>query len=837
MSKNSTLKFVLSGLRARFANSAGSLRDMFREWDTDKSGDVDSGELTVALHGLGFTAVKHEDAEVLIANIDVGGDGKVQYDDFVRLLCPPKQETRAVTCCEADLARINAAVPPTELNLPGRVFFMGGRAVKRVLGPGEAAALRHSSLGDVGNGVASDALRESVMAGVDAAETAIRRSFYSDMMSSSSSSDVMTAVSEAEEGAAAADAALAHLGSSSNSSGGGSPTRKRTTARREAVVELASLPPAVQVSLLMSKGLLPKFEVDNAGARPRAPWEQEDSGEPGPTMDERIAAAHASNAAGREFAARVKAGLASMEEPEGSGPGHGGPGAVHVNYLATEKEREAEWAPLPTHITLPLSPLALTSRAHARKASGVPCLQLPGTERGALAPSSTVNLAHPLSYLTSLGSTALAPPPALLSTLVSGGAGSAGAASVPPPNSLDRSLHSSARLPPRAEGLHGPFSATGARYSHDTVIPDGGADTVVVGHLQSTAKGCEGITAVGASAIPLASGPFFSSAVQRDLDRRINRLRLSARDVLDLPGAGRPTAPHLTAPHAPVPPFSPLASPAAARGGVGAAGLMRGNFSSPREPAGHEGGGNGGSSSSSSTSTSSGSRMERYEARRREFFAASGEEAPAPRSPSAASTSTLGERLSSSRNARASRMGAILGLVSPLDAMAPGGSGSGSSTGAGVPPLALGALTSISTEHAAGSSKTLASAVRHEGQRTTWLLAPPPSMRVESTPEHPSWHYASSARLAQTGTVIPEVAFGRLAGTDKFDNLRKDRLAREEQERRQHAHDWNFEQSDIASRIARKREERGAYKAAIFARKQAQEVMLCAPFPVGDVQI
>lgn len=31
-SSSSTLKFVLSGLRSRFAHSSGSLRDMFREW-------------------------------------------------------------------------------------------------------------------------------------------------------------------------------------------------------------------------------------------------------------------------------------------------------------------------------------------------------------------------------------------------------------------------------------------------------------------------------------------------------------------------------------------------------------------------------------------------------------------------------------------------------------------------------------------------------------------------------------------------------------------------------------------------------------------------------------
>ena len=131
----------------------------------------------------------------------------------------------------------------------------------------------------------------------------------------------------------------------------------------------------------------------------------------------------------------------------------------------------------------------------------------------------------------------------------------------------------------------------------------------------------------------------------------------------------------------------------------------------------------------------------------------------------------------------------------------------------------------------------LATALRHQGHRTAHLLSPPPTQRVESTPEHPAWHYSSSARLAQTGTVIPEQAFGRLVGMDKFDNLRVERVAREARDLAQREHDYNFEQMDIASRIARKREERGTYAAGIMARKQAMETMLCAPFAVGGVQV
>ena len=114
---------------------------------------------------------------------------------------------------------------------------------------------------------------------------------------------------------------------------------------------------------------------------------------------------------------------------------------------------------------------------------------------------------------------------------------------------------------------------------------------------------------------------------------------------------------------------------------------------------------------------------------------------------------------------------------------------------------------------------------------------PPPTLRAECTPEHPSWHYASSARLAQTETVIPEQAFQRLADLDKWDNLRTTQKGYLDALTSQHNQDYAFTKLDIASRIARKREERGVYKEAVFKRKQAQESMLSAPFPVGDVQL
>ncbi len=210
---------------------------------------------------------------------------------------------------------------------------------------------------------------------------------------------------------------------------------------------------------------------------------------------------------------------------------------------------------------------------------------------------------------------------------------------------------------------------------------------------------------------------------------------------------------------------------------------------------------------------------------------ASGREGAAPPSPrsAAGASATLADRLSSSKHARQARMSSVLGLPS-----APPPLPSASSSGGG--PLAPAQDPSASGA-AAGTGRVLARAVRHEGERTSYLLSPPPGLRSESTPEHPSWHYASSARLAQTGTAIPEQAFGLLARVDRVHSLRREAGEREARERRQHEHDFNFEQADIASRIARKREERSVYKAGVTARRQGQEASLCLPFPVGPVEL
>lgn len=791
ISHNSKLKFVLSGLRSRYANSSGNLLSLFRHWDTDHSGSVDPQELTTALHGLGFTAVSEEDSRALIANIGGGGSSTVQYDEFVRLICPPKPtENNSLTASLGDLRMINVPTSHRELNLPGRVVFMGGRAVKKVLGPGEASALRVSSVGDAGNGVGADPLRESLARAEDVTDRTIRRSFYSDLGGRSSGQE--------EDGGGFS------LQEEGESEGG----RGRTTARREERVELASLPTVEQTSVLISKGILPAFNdapPKNYDVTP--PWVFPP--DKGPDMNALIAAAHASNAAGREFDRRVRAGEVAMPQ-EGDAPP---PGSISRAVLVTTKGLE-DLATAPTHMNLPISPLAHTSRVSARRGVGaIPmslpgggdtaaALRAPGSMATTLTPSSTTNLNHPLSYLTTLGTSALAIPPALLqSVVVSGGVSTAATNSattttttaVPFPNTLDRGLTASGRMPLRWEGVQGPFSSTESHYDMSCAVPDGGEDTVVVGNLASQ-QACRSVTASGGnhSLEPLSKGPFFMNSATRHLDKCVARVRLSTREVLDIPRAGEATMPNLFEPHLAPPPFSPLRGTKGQFGG--------GGDDSPRNA--------------------------RYESRRSAFLAARGGGAGSQVPPVAAAveTSTLGEQLSRGKSERLSRLEAVMGL-SKHNVDSSGGHREQQQDQQDSAPVS------------GRTARLLEKAARHEGQRTTYLLSPPPSLRCESTPEHPSWNFATSARLAQTRTPIPEQAFKRLSTRDKFDNLRTTRAVYLQAMDEQHHNDFLFTSMDIASRIARKREERGAYVASISGRRHAQESMLSAPFPVKDVEL
>jgi len=714
--------------------------------------------------------VERDDCRALIANIDVGGDGEVQYDDFVRLVCPPKSESSAVTASKADLARINSPVPTTELNLSNHVFFMGGRAVKRVLGPGEAALLRHSSVGDVGNGVGSDALRESVMKSVDAVEMDIRKTFFSDL-----NKNIATEVSPS----------LLYTVRDSTASNGLRNPPAKPGASFEERVELASLPPVEQVNTLITHGIFPPINNSpERSYRVKAPWVHDMNSEP--DMEALIAESHASLAAGREYERKIASGEINFESE--SGASDEVKGGIQRQVLVTTKPLE-DLPHAPTHIYLPISPLAHTSRITARRNTGIPYLTIPGQSRSTLIPSSTTNLDHPLSYLTEVGSSALPISTELLQAVIAPATRTA-SMSLPKPNSLDRSLHAVSKLPPLREGLTGPLSSTESSYDIDKQIPDGGPNTIVVGHL-SNMRSCESISASSGnhSLEPLSKGPFFRNSANVALDKKVQRLRLSARDVLDLPGSGRATAVHLSSDSLTPQLFSPLSAESE-------------KIHSPRN--------------------------KRLESRRNEFLANHGR---VDEHPKQKVEQTLRDELSTSKSERMNRIGSVLGL--PVTCP-PGGGGAATGELEGLPvPLNASSVLAGS----ARTQKLLATAARNEGQRTTWLLAPPPTLRAECTPEHPSWHYASSARLAQTQTAIPEQALARLVVADKFDNLRTIQKGYMDALSSQHNHDHLFACKDVASRIARKREERGVYKEALFQRKLARESMLSAPYPVGEVQL
>jgi hypothetical protein len=61
------VKMVLAGLRARFANARGALRETFRAFDADASGSIDPQELKTALHSLGYSVIDENDAKAVIA--------------------------------------------------------------------------------------------------------------------------------------------------------------------------------------------------------------------------------------------------------------------------------------------------------------------------------------------------------------------------------------------------------------------------------------------------------------------------------------------------------------------------------------------------------------------------------------------------------------------------------------------------------------------------------------------------------------------------------------------------------------------------------------------------
>lgn len=61
------------------------IREAFDLFDTERSGNIDTKELKVAIRALGFEP-KKEEIKRMVADIDKEGTGKVSYDDFLSLM-------------------------------------------------------------------------------------------------------------------------------------------------------------------------------------------------------------------------------------------------------------------------------------------------------------------------------------------------------------------------------------------------------------------------------------------------------------------------------------------------------------------------------------------------------------------------------------------------------------------------------------------------------------------------------------------------------------------------------------------------------------------------------
>ncbi len=775
LSSNKALTYALSGIRARYASSQGQLRDVFREWDTDKSGSVDAAELRAALAGLGFSAVTEADASALIANIDLNGDGAIQYDDFVRLVCAPRDGAvgtgpRPAVAHPADLAAIGRDSTPADLNLVGRLFSIGGVLHKRRVAASEVAAARASTTADVAAGVGGDALREAVAAADDDAVAAVRAAFASQLGARDGAgraarrAEVTPGERAAVDALAAADGARPAL------------QPLAVSARPLETVARAALPPAVQIAELTARGFLARAPP-RAAAPPAPAWW-------GDTAAAAAAGPLAASSFQNETSQRAKELAEASVMP-----------AAPVSRAAARAAAAGDDAPpLPDEFLLPTSPLARTRALERRRRAHAPlaaaqrddALTLPAEAASPLRHSATTAWDSPLALTTTargdgaLGGTL---DPHVLGVVgPAGGGGRAsppeGAARAPPPNALDRSLHARARLPARTERVEGALSSPGGalpRADPRAQHPDGGPQALVVGTLGTRT---ESVAANGA----LTRVP----AAERVIAAATARLYLTGRDHVVLPARGVPTAESVLG----------GAAGGAAGGGGGAP------LASPLRVASHE-------------------------ARREAFFARAAAEAeaaggaPPPRratvpAPGAPSTR---DALLSARATISARFAGVFGAEAA-------GAGAGADAGG-----ALGSIASVPESVARGGprERALAAAVRAEGARTTFLIAPPPSERNEFSPEAPAYHYASAAALAGARAPVPEQQLERLARADRLAGLTEQDAALRAAWRATHERDAIFEAADAAQRVQRLRDERAAYAAAVYARKAGREAALCMP--------
>ncbi|CAH0561380.1 unnamed protein product [Brassicogethes aeneus] len=77
--KKSGPKFELS------AEQKNDIKEAFDLFDTEKSGEIDTKDLKVAIRALGFEP-KKEEIKKMIADVDKNSSGKISYDDFLQLM-------------------------------------------------------------------------------------------------------------------------------------------------------------------------------------------------------------------------------------------------------------------------------------------------------------------------------------------------------------------------------------------------------------------------------------------------------------------------------------------------------------------------------------------------------------------------------------------------------------------------------------------------------------------------------------------------------------------------------------------------------------------------------
>ena len=110
---------------------------------------------------------------------------------------------------------------------------------------------------------------------------------------------------------------------------------------------------------------------------------------------------------------------------------------------------------------------------------------------------------------------------------------------------------------------------------------------------------------------------------------------------------------------------------------------------------------------------------------------------------------------------------------------------------------------------------------RAEGERTTFLIAPPPSVLTSHSAEDEGWAFASATRIAQTARRVPEQYFASLVKDDRLRNLRE----QEDDYKRRVESNVQLEREHLtmrdSARIGSKRAQFSAYTASIQAQSDA----------------